>query len=371
MTPPAIAASEDRSAWVIAATYGAIHLVVDFATVTAAYRAARAVGAGAIGPFEIMLGYDLIAFGLQLPLGIAADWLKAVRFALVGGLVLTFAGLLLIPVSAVGTMAAVGLGNALYHLGAGAAVLSSAKGRAGPAGVFVAPGAIGLGLGIWFGRTGVAPAWPIAGLVLIGLGVASVLRGPAPAGVPLAPPHKPARDLTGGAWPAVLALVLVSTVIRSFVGFGGTWQCDKTSLVIMAGVPIAGFLGKLVGGIVSDRVGWIDTSVGALLISAPLIAYGGGSAWAAVAGLFIFQMTMPVTLTAVYLLMPDKPATAFGWPCLALIAGAVPTFYPWGRQLYGSHAFAALIALSALAVYAGLKMLGVRQPAMAIRKAVG
>jgi FSR family fosmidomycin resistance protein-like MFS transporter len=364
--------AEAKGALLLAAICGAIHMAVDFATVTATYRAARAVaGPGFFGPFEIVLGYDLMAFGLQLPLGVATDLLRWARIALVGGLVLTLAGLFAVPVSVVGTMALAGLGNALFHLGAGAMVLSAAQGRAGPAGVFVAPGALGLGLGIWFGRGGVAPAWPISALVVIGLVAAFLLEDPKPSGVPLAPAHKPAKDLGRVACVAVLGLLLVSVAIRSFVGFAGTYQCDKTSMLIIAGVPLAGFAGKLVGGFVSDRIGWIDTSVGALLVSAPLIAYSGGVPYTALAGLFVFQITMPVTLTATYLLMPKMPATAFGLPTLALIAGAVPTFYPWGRRMYGSHLFLALIVTSALAVYLGLVLLGMRWASTASRKGAG
>jgi hypothetical protein len=76
--------------------------------------------------------------------------------------------------------------------------------------------------------------------------------------------------------------------------------------------------------------------------------------------LLIFQATMPVTLTAVYLLFPARPATAFGLPCLGLIAGALPTFFPAGRHLYGSHSFLVLILLSALAMLIALWLLGVR-----------
>jgi MFS transporter, FSR family, fosmidomycin resistance protein len=380
MTPTKTAPAVPHAALFLAAVYGAMHMAVDFATVTSVYRAARSVGLGAglpvagglgLGPFELVLGYDLMAFGLQLPLGILTDLLKGARIALVGGLVLALAGLCAIPVSAVATMVLAGLGNALFHLGAGAVVLSAAQGRAGPAGVFVAPGALGLGLGIWFGRTGVAPAWPIAGLVVAGLVASFFLRHPEPEGVPLAPAHTPANELKRAAWLAVLALLVVSVGIRSFVGFAGTYQCNKTSLLIMAGVPVAGFLGKLFGGFVSDRLGWIDTTVGALLVSAPLIAYSGGSPYAAVVGLLIFQMTMPVTLTAAYVALPTMPATAFGLPCLALIAGALPTFYPWGRAVYGSHLFLGLILASALAIYLALVLLGIRQSPMARRKGAG
>lgn len=128
----------------------------------------------------------------------------------------------------------------------------------------------------------------------------------------------------------------------------------------MIELSLVAFGGKLLGGFIADRIGWIICSVGALLISVPLIAYGGHSAATVLTGLLIFQMTMPVTLYAVYLLLPQKPATAFGLPCLALIIGASPTFYHFGRSFYGSTTFAILILLSAAAVAVGLKLLRVR-----------
>ncbi len=160
-------------------------------------------------------------------------------------------------------------------------------------------------------------------------------------------------------WLGTLGLLMVSVMIRSFVGFAGPYQCAKTPLLVW-GLPLAGCLGKLLGGFVSDRLGWLETTVGALVVAAPFIAWSGGSIYVALPALLVFQATMPVTLTAVYLLFPKRPATAFGLPCLALIAGALPTFYPFGRRLYGSHSFFALILLSALAMLIGLWLLGIR-----------
>ena len=65
------------------------------------------------------------------------------------------------PIAPLATMIVAGVGNALFHLGAGGLVLRSAGGRATPAGVFVAPGALGLGLGMWMGRTGRGSTFPI------------------------------------------------------------------------------------------------------------------------------------------------------------------------------------------------------------------
>ena len=157
-----------------------------------------------------------------------------------------------------------------------------------------------------------------------------------------------------------MAALLVSVAVRSFVGFGGPYEVPKT-VTMKVGLPLAGFAGKLAGGFVADRAGWLETSVVALLVSAPLIAFAGSSPSIMLGGLLLFQTTMPVTLVAVYLLLPTRPATAFGLPCLALIAGALPTFYPAGQQLYGAHTFLALILTSAVAVVVGLRLLGVRR----------
>jgi hypothetical protein len=67
--------------------------------------------------------------------------------------------------------------------------------------------------------------------------------------------------------------------------------------------------------------------------------------------------------------MPKRPATAFGLPCLALIVGALPTFYVWGRHLYGSTTFLVAIAVSALALFFALR--GIGMGSKALRTALG
>ena len=62
----------------------------------------------------------------------------------------------------------------------------------------------------------------------------------------------------------------------------------------------------------------------ALLLSLPLVTYLVLEPLAAIVGMVVFQMTMPVTLKAVHHLMPERPGLAFGLPCVALIVGALP-----------------------------------------------
>ncbi len=341
----------------LAVSYGVIHACVDLTSVTAVFRAARWLESGWVTPFVLVVGYDLLAFALQYPLGLVTDRLRLVRATIVGGLWLTLGAVFLVPVSPVLTMVAAGLGNALYHLGAGARVLRAAQGRAAPAGVFVAPGALGLGLGIWLGRDAFVPIWPLALLLAGCWAVAARLHEPQPVTDERQALATPLRAAVG---PTVLGLLLLSVMIRSFVGLAATYQCPRTALLAW-GLPLAGCLGKLLGGVVSDRLGWLETTVGALLLSAPFIAYGGDSAYLVLPSLLVFQATMPVTLMAVYRLFPARPAMSFGLPSLALIAGAFPTFFSAGQDWYGTANFLALVVLSAVAMLIALRMLGFRR----------
>ena len=156
----------------------------------------------------------------------------------------------------------------------------------------------------------------------------------------------------------VAGLLLLTVAIRSFVGGGGTHALPAVNWLAV-GIPLAAFTGKLAGGVLADRYGWIRTSVGALLLSLPLLVIGKHEPWLVVIGLALFQTTMPVTLSALGLLFPGRPATAFGLSCLALVIGALFGFLPVGRQLYLDRVFVALIVVSAVGVGFALQLLAV------------
>jgi FSR family fosmidomycin resistance protein-like MFS transporter len=339
------------------AIYGGIHALVDAACVAAVVRASHGSTVGDLGAFWTVAGYDWLAFGLQFPLGLLVDRLRLARLSMIVGAAIAALVLAPGPIPSLATMIAAGVGNALFHLGAGGLVLRSSGGRAAPAGVFVAPGALGLGLGLWMGRTGRGSTFPI--YVALAFAVIALVTLDKPAADERNAPSGAAAQPAVVPWLILLMLLLVSVAVRSFVGFGACFQCAG-GLAVVIGLPAAGFLGKLVGGMVADRLGWLRVSTGALLLSLPLIAFSGGSLFLALPGVLLFQSTMAVTLVAVYALMPRWPATAFGLPCLALIAGAFPTFVPAGKQLFGRWTFVLLIALSAAVLAVALHRLSRR-----------
>ena len=127
------------------------HFLVDFAC---ACFLLRCLGRGEDWK-KALLWYNFCAFALQMPLGLLADWLGRERF-FGGGCVLVACGALLTGVPAV---TALGVGNALFHIGGGVEVLYSTE-NLGPLGVFVAPGAVGLALGLQLSRSeSGGPVW--------------------------------------------------------------------------------------------------------------------------------------------------------------------------------------------------------------------
>ena len=94
----------------------------------------------------------------------------------------------------------------------------------------------------------------------------------------------------------------------------------------------------------------------ALALSAPLVSLLVDHPAGAVVGMLLFQMTMPVTLKAMHLVLPTRPGLAFGIPCVALLLGALPGLlglHPlrhWGLTL-------ATVVLSAALVVYGLRLL--------------
>lgn len=338
---------------------GAMHAVVDASTVTVVVGASFLHQLPLGRAFTLILAYDLIAFAGQALLGPLIDRVAWPRAAVLLGLVFTLACVVVAPFEPTIAMLFAGVGNALFHLGAGTLTLCMGEGRAAASGIFVAPGALGLGFGTWFGRQGVYEPWPFLAALALCFFLALLYRDPVPYRVGpavQAPVVSPARRAPRTFAYAIVGLFLASIVVRALVGFAGTQGCPRGATTLLA-LTLAAFGGKALGGLVSDRLGWTLVSVGALLLSAPLLAFGTGELRWIVPGMFLFQMTMPVTLTAVALILPTRPAFAFGLTCLALILGTLPTFTDGLERFYRPEWFLFLIGLSALALFVGLRAL--------------
>jgi len=285
---------------------------------------------------------------LQPLLALAVDSRQWYRQAAATGCTLTAAAMLVpgsLPILAV---CAAGAGNALFHLGGGSVGLRLKPGFATPAGIFVAPGAVGVFLGTVLGESGFSALWTAA--LLLGMFSVLLLVYEAPV---LPPRDRPERPLGRGR--LILLLLLTSVAMRSLLGLALSFPWTSSPALAPL-LVLAGALGKGWGGVLADRFGWMRTALCAPLLSIPLLMFGSASHVEKILAMFLVATTMPVALATVSDCLPREPAFAFGLASFALLVGALPGFSHL-RPLVGiREPMVAAVLVCALALCFGLRL---------------
>ena len=301
-----------------------------------------------------VLLYNFCAFALQMPIGLMADRLSRNSCVAALGCGLSALGWLL---SGVPLLAAVmaGVGNGCFHVGGGIDVLNRSGTKAAALGVFVSPGAFGIYFGTALGKGGAVPGWlPAAGLVGFGvlfIGLDLWIRGG------LHSENAPVElSLKKDAMWALACCFLV-VVLRSYVGMvlAFPWKTGGWAAAAVCAVV----LGKAAGGFLGDAVGMRQAAIGSLGLSALLFCVGGAPL-AGTAAVFLFNMTMPITLWAAAKLLPGGRGFAFGTLTFALFLGFLPTWLDWPALMSGGLSYALGALASLILLVLGLKKGGVR-----------
>ena len=316
------------------ALYAAAHFLVDFTCALFVFRFARRSPQW----LTAVLLYNFCAFALQAPLGLLADRLGHGRAIAAGGCLLIAASALLRQ-APVPLCLAAGVGNALFHIGAGRDVLCESRGRAGMLGVFVSPGALGLFLGQTL--SGSLPVvWPAA-LLLCLCAAGMLLLCPALPGGKLS-----LRFREGDTAPLpVLSLLFLVVCLRSWGGF--LFQFDWKQGVWLWVSVLCVALGKAAGGLAADRLGPARTAWLSLLMAALLFPVSAHPLAGCLAVL-LFNMTMPLTLRLAADRLPGAPGFSFGLMTLALFLGFLPVWL--GIQVPDSVWLWAGLCLASLAL---------------------
>jgi FSR family fosmidomycin resistance protein-like MFS transporter len=335
----------------VSACLGLMHAVVDAACLALLFELAGKTGLASGRVWPMFFLYNAIAFGGQFALGTIADRRRLYQATAFTGLGTLAAAVLLAYVDLHAAIVVAAFGNAAFHVGAGAIVLSIYPDKASAEGVFVAPGGLGVAVGAFCG--GVFPViWRLPALVLLvvsGMGLC-LLRDAGARGTRLRPS---AVSVTKAVLMLAVVALLFSIAVRSAVGMTmrAIWQGETEVLWALA---VAAFCGKFLGGLLADRFGWVLVSITAIVLSTPLLAYETGGVAPAVVGTALFTMTMPVTLLALYRAFPDEPGLTFGLTTLALLIGASPVLMLPNAWFTGGYVVAALGVLSAMALLLGL-----------------
>ena len=316
------------------ALYSLAHFWVDLSCAFLAFRFLSAAPEFTL----CLLLYNFCAFALQMPLGLWADSLDRNGMLAAAGCGLTAAAFLL-PASLVAAVVA-GVGNALFHLGGGIDVLNASGEKAAALGIFVSPGAVGLYVGtLWGGEAAVSALLPPTGLLVLGGGILLLCRrtfgslrsGNAPV----------EAEPAGGSFLPLVPLFLV-VILRSWMGLGQSFPWKAAW-----GLPLvlALALGKAAGGFLMDAVGPRRAAGWSLGLAAALYLLSGAPI-PGILAVFLFNMTMPMTLWAAAKLLPGAKGFGFGLLTFALFVGYLPVYLGWPAVFGNVWICAAAAALS-------------------------
>ena len=342
--------------------YALCHFVVDFACVSSMLCAvSRVLGESGQGSMEVValsiLLYDIVAFTLQLPIGIALDQLDKnsyaalLSYASVGaGVVLSLVPIALLEWPAILLLA---IGNALFHSAGGLSVLNISQKHAGPSGIFIATGAIGVFLGTQSAQMGrLQIAFSLLVLLFLCALITLVVQK---VNKKYWNVHNVSFDIPRLSSNTLLAIALLSLVValRSYAGMvmAFPWKSEMLLLVLsILGV----FAGKALGGVVADRIGFRTTAIFSLIVAATLFVPSWEIPVMGLLGVFFFNFTMSITLASLANILPNAKGTAFGLASFSLAVGALPALA--GFRIEHPAMLSGISLVSALSLGVGLTL---------------
>ena len=342
--------------------YALCHFVVDFACVSTMLCAvSRVLGESGQGSMEVValsiLLYDIVAFTLQLPIGIALDQLDKnsyaalLSYALVGaGVILSLVPIALLEWPAILLLA---IGNALFHSAGGLSVLNISQKHAGPSGIFIATGAIGVFLGTQSAQMErLQIAFSLLVLLFLCALITLVVQK---VNKKYWNVHNVSFDISELSFNTLLAIALLNLVValRSYVGMVTAFPWKSEMLLLVLSI-LGVFAGKALGGVVADRIGFRTTAIFSLIVAATLFAPSWEIPVLGLLGVFFFNFTMSITLASLANILPNAKGTAFGLASFSLAVGALPALA--GFRIEHPAMLSGISLVSALALGVGLTL---------------
>jgi len=292
-----------------------------------------------------ILLYNILAFGGQVAVADMIrrsyrpkDWLTA-AYLLHGIALLTFSIDYRIAILAIG------IASAIIHV-VGGHESQHGKQGARELGIFASPGILGLVLGGYFAIAEWEINWVCAILAFSLLFLSRRLPFSKSAVLP---------QVKDGANPLEnhdLLMILLLTVITLRSAVWNSFQfIHENQYEILFMIGIAAMLGKVAGGFLADYFGLRRYTIGALLLSLPLLTLFKNSLWALLSGIFLLQSTLPATARLLIQQFKVNPAMGVAWSFgLAIFLGGVFFMTPLREVMDSYWMIGGMVLLSAVLV---------------------
>ena len=332
--------------------YTILHFLVDFACAVLLYFHSYPFLQDAVNILYAFLLYNFFAFAIQLPIGIWADYINKNNLFVLIGCLLVMVAYLCAPLGIIACVIA-GIGNACFHIGAGIDVLNLSNKKAAPSGIFVSSGALGIFLGAQsFMDT---PIMPTVFMILLSFGGYLLHRLYQTYGNMLS--NTTLKYTLSPFQIFMITCLCITVLLRSYTGFVLAFEW-KSPFIIGLLFTFGVVLGKAFGGILGDKFGFKTIAIISLTLSA-ICFYSAfqNNIWGILSGtigVLLFNMTMPITLTALTNFMPSQKGMAFGLLTFMLFLGGLPALLNRPFPYFNPIGVCSLVALSGFFLYAGL-----------------
>ena len=261
--------------------------------------------------FYVFIGYNLLAFVTQSPIGALIDKYNRPRLFLAVSIACMIIGYLCAPICLLAVLF-IGISNSIFHVAGGKFVTHKSGNDISHLGIFVSTGAVGLMLGQVYSNLTFLPYVFFSLLIVCGLMMIFSEQTETVS--------YPEEYVNPDGESTALLMVLAVVLIRSFVGKVASpdFTLDSGLLLI---ISIATALGKAMGGICSKYIGIRPTTYVSMAISAVCLTVGAGNELIFILGIFAFNFSMPITLYLANILSKSKEGFAFGTLAAVLVPG--------------------------------------------------
>lgn len=330
--------------------YTILHFLVDFTTVFLISNILLGTTVGMVNRGSVIITYNLIAFAGQLPIGIISDVVKKNRFVVGIGCTLACIAYPMAFVSPWTACIFAALGNGAFHIGAGSDILEMSMPKAGLSGLFVSSGAMGVWLAYKVQDAFVAWICPVVMLI------SAVLLFVLEKGYKM--PNREVNirfDKPNSVVLIAVSCFMLTIVIRSLLGMvmNFSWKAVPILSFMFIAAVVAG---KALGGFLGDRFGYVKTAVVSLGISLLSFVFSFHYPMTGIIAVLCFNMTMPLTLTAIAGVCDKKYGFAFGLTTFALAIGFLPVIIG-ANSWFGLPLLILGVSVSLILLVLGYKLL--------------
>ncbi len=307
---------ELRNKYLEGSVYGFIHFSVEVATF---YFIFSRINAHPLY-WAMALLFDAVAFIPQGVFGMITDRFPKINVGVIGTLLMLAAFPIKNDMFALILLAS---GNAMIHVSGAQHTLRDTDGKIAPNAIFVGAGSFGVITGQLLGGRSAPELLALPLLLMTVSGVVMFLIHENNRRIDKKATFEVAADKS---MEFIVLCSLIGVMVRSYTAYAIPTEWNKTVPQTVALFVCMG-IGKSLGGILCDQVGFRSVTYLSLLGGLPFLLAGNSHMVLSLIGIALFSMTMPVTVAVLTSVFPKQPGFAFGITTFGLFLGVAPAFF--------------------------------------------